>query len=74
MTKLSDEQKQLCEGLVSEQECLNLLKNMQNGKSPGCDGFTVDFYKFFWKNIKTFVVDSLNYAYHTGELSVDQKH
>ena len=73
MTKLSDEQKQLCEGLVSEQECLNSLKNMQNGKSPGCDGFTVDFYKFFWKNIKTFVVDSLNYAYHTGELSVDQK-
>ena len=73
INKLTDTQKVTCEGLVTEHECLNALKNMQNGKSPGCDGFTVDFYKFFWKNIKNFLVDSLNFAFCNGELSVDQK-
>ena len=70
---LSKEEKEICEGLITEQECLQSLKNMQNGKSPGCDGFTVDFYKFFWKDIKTFIVDSINYAFSIGELSVEQK-
>jgi hypothetical protein len=28
---------------------------MINGKSPGSDGYTVDFYKFFWKDIGPFV-------------------
>ena len=45
---------------------------MDNGKSPGTDGFTVDWYKFFWCDIKSFVFDSLNFAYTKGELSVDQ--
>ena len=27
------------------------LKLMTNGKSPGSDGYTVDFYKFFWEDI-----------------------
>ena len=30
--KLSEDEKQMCEGLVSEQECLNALKSMKNGK------------------------------------------
>ena len=45
---------------------------MKNGKSPGCDGLTVNWYKCFWSDIKTFVLDSLNYAYIKGELSLDQ--
>ena len=70
---LSDEEKQICEGLISEQECTKALKQMQNGKSPGTDGFVVDFYKFFWLDIKVFVLESLNYAFYEGELSVNQK-
>ena len=46
---------------------------MKNGKSPGTDGLTSDFYKFFWIDIKHLVLDSLNYAYEKGELSIDQK-
>ena len=46
---------------------------MKNGKSPGSDGFTAEFYKFFWIDIKYLVLDSLNYAFHNGELSIDQK-
>jgi hypothetical protein len=41
----------LTEGNLSFKECGESLKLMKNGKSPGSDGFTVDFYKFFWKDI-----------------------
>ncbi len=49
---LSGEENELCEGLITDQECLQSLKSMQNSKSPGCDGFTVDFYKYFGKILK----------------------
>ncbi len=69
----SGEEKELCDGLITEQECCQSLKSIQNGKSPGCDSFTVDFYKFFWKDIKILMVDSINYAFDIGELSVEKK-
>jgi hypothetical protein len=36
---------------------------MKNGKSPGSDGFTVDFYRFFWNDIGAFVFRSLYFGY-----------
>lgn len=33
---------------------------MANNKSPGSDGFTVEFFKFFWSKLGNFVVRSLN--------------
>ena len=71
--KLSEDQKESCEGPVSLDECGKALKELQNGKSPGTDGLTNEFYKFFWKGIQHLVIDSLNYAVQTGELSIDQK-
>ena len=47
ITKLSNEAVSKCEGYLTFQECLSSIKNMKNGKSPGLDGFTVEFYKFF---------------------------
>jgi hypothetical protein len=35
----------LCEGNITFKECAQSLKLMTNGKSPGSDGYTVDFYK-----------------------------
>jgi len=29
----------------------------------GSDGFTSEFLKFFWKDLKVFVIGSLNYGY-----------
>ena len=55
-------------------ELTKALKNMKNEKSPGLDGFTVDFFKFFWIDIGVFVLRSINYGYRTGSLSVTQKH
>ena len=44
--KLTPEEKDSCEGNISAKECLDALKAMGDGKSPGMDGFTVEFYKF----------------------------
>ena len=45
----------------------------KNEKSPGLDGYTVEFFKFFWIDIGVFVLRSINYGYRTGLLSVTQK-
>lgn len=37
----------VCEGQLTLQECYNSLSSMSNGKSPGSDGLSVDFYKNF---------------------------
>jgi hypothetical protein len=39
---------------------------MTNGKSPGSDGYTVDFYNFFWEDIGPLLYRSLYLAYESG--------
>lgn len=45
-TKLSDHDSEKLEGELTHNELGETLKNMKNGKSPGQDGFTVEFFKF----------------------------
>ena len=67
--KLNENDKNSCEGFVKTDELAKALKNMGNGKSPGSDGFSVEFYKFFWKELGIFMCKSINYSYNTGQLS-----
>ena len=46
---------------------------MKDNESPGPDGFTIEFCKVFWTELATMVLNSLNYAYRSGSLSVTQK-
>ena len=55
ISKLSEEDKSICEGPLTEYECYEALKDMKNMKSPGSDGFTSEFYKTFWEDIKVFL-------------------
>ena len=61
--------RETCEGQLTYSECFKVLSTYSNDKTPGNDGFTIEFYKFFWPEIGTFVVDSLNYAFFHVELS-----
>ena len=70
---LSENEKNLCESAITPDECTSALKRMKNGKTPGSDGLSVEFYKIFWHSIKDLVHDSLIYAYENGSLSIDQK-
>ena len=46
---------------------------MRNNVAPGSSGYTGDFYKLFWRDIKQFFLSSANYSFETGSLSVSQK-
>ena len=46
---------------------------MNNNKSPGTSGFTVEFYNFFWIDLGQHLVNSLNYSFDQQELSMTQK-
>jgi hypothetical protein len=71
--KITEEQKRLCESDLTESEVLTSLKTLHNGKSPRTDGLVVEFYKFFWGDIKYYLIGSLKYSLIMGELSVEQR-
>ena len=67
--RLSEEKKLTTGGFITEYECEMSLKDMKNNKSPGSDGLSVEFYNMFWNDIKTYLVNSLNYSYDNGRLT-----
>ena len=71
--KLSESQRQLCEGQVTVEECTNILNTFKENKSPGNDGLTIEFYKFFWDKINTSLISSFNESFQKGELSSSQR-
>lgn len=58
--KLDDHTSKLLEKNISESEILDVLKNMKNNQSPGSDGFTAEFFKFFWNDLKCFILQAIN--------------
>ena len=73
ITRLSKDVRETCEGLLAFEECKKSLETFQNGKSPGEDGFTAEFYAFFFELLGHDLVASLNAAYELGELSISQR-
>ena len=71
--QLSDEQKDICDGPIRKDEIKEVIRNIANNKTPGSDGFPVEFWKFFWINIGHFLIRALDEAFENGELSFTQK-
>ena len=46
---------------------------MECNKIPGSDGLPAEFYKVFWNDISDLFLNSINYAYRCGQLSVTQR-
>ena len=66
LPKLSDDDKENLEGELTIPECRQILKTFNFGKSPGEDGFTVEFYIKFFELLAFDLVESLNTAYSRG--------
>ena len=45
-------------GQVTKQECLTALLKISNNKSPGLNGFSVEFYKCFWNDLSDLLQQS----------------
>ena len=55
MTKLTNQESEKLEGLLTYREISEVLFNMKPDKSPEITGFTAEFFKVFWKQIGLFV-------------------
>ena len=72
-TTLTPENQEKCEGALALSKCSEALSHMQTNKSPGVDGFPVEFYRRFWSSLGQDLVELLNYSYEHGQLSDSQK-
>jgi len=72
---LNNNKQSLCEGELRENECLEALKSMVTDKSPGTDGLDLpcELYKVFWNDMVEILMNSSNYSYEIGKLSVSQR-
>jgi exonuclease III len=71
--KISQEERDICDGDITIEEIGKALKELKNGKTPGTDGFPPDFYKFFWTDLKVLVFESLAFVVEKKEMSIDQR-
>ena len=46
---------------------------MKNNKSPGSDGYTTEFFKFFWSDLKHFILEAINCIFTKKELPITLK-
>ena len=74
MAKLTDEQRYTTDQNITEHDLLMALKNMPNNKSPGSDGFTAEFFKFFWTDIREHLFRAVAYCYENKILGISQRH
>ena len=63
---------ELTAGDISKHECKLAIQQNQNSKAPGSDGFSVEFYKLFWNDLKVYNMNSLNHSYQTVTLTRTQ--
>ena len=55
---------------ITATELGNSLNKMKNDKSPGIDGFTAEFFRVFWKKLKFFVMNAINFCYTKGQMAL----
>ena len=46
---------------------------MEGNKTPGTDGLTSEFYRYFWNSVNKYMVDSFNYGLKRGSISISQR-
>ena len=71
--KLSDEDRDNLEGPLTYDECKKVLETFQTDKALGEDGFTAEFYKYFFELLGNDLIASFNEAQVKGELSISQR-
>ena len=65
---LTNEERDLCEGMITHEEGDKAVKRMQCNRSPGIDGLNIEFYKHFWPKLKHIVINAFNESYDIQSL------
>ena len=51
-----------CEKPITDNKCQQATLQLANNKSPGLDGFSIEFYKTFWTEIKSLFMECLDFS------------
>ena len=70
---LSEEDREICEGRLSYEECYAAIKAMKDNKSPGSDGLPKEFYKLFFPVFGHSFVNMVNGCFEDGQLTESQR-
>ena len=65
---LSDVECKLCDQPFLVEEFFDAMMTLKSNKVPGLDGITIEFYRKFWKLLKSYLVEMYRYSYETGTL------
>ena len=71
--KLIEDESSMIEGQITYEEMAKTVKAMPNNKTPGSDGFPVEFFKFFWKDLSKILLKGINESYDDEEFSFVQR-
>ena len=71
--KLSEEQKQSCEGDISPEEIKSILESFEINKSPGNNGIPTELYKTCSNLINDSFIECVNESFKFGEMSNTQR-
>ena len=72
LPKLNNADRENMEKEITMEELGFIIKKSKNNKSPGASGFSNEFYKIFWPNIKILLLNLLNYYRENGKLNTSQ--
>jgi exonuclease III len=71
--QISESDKEFMDRELTIKECKEALDEMSNNKSPGLDGFTVEFFKCFWNEIKDPFFKCINSIFSNEMMSIEQR-
>ena len=66
--KINEKENTEYEKPITESECFKALSKLSNIKSPGQDGFSTEFYRMFWQDLKEMFLKCLNYSLVANQL------
>ena len=67
------ENAKMCEGVMAIDEHEIASKTMENNKTPVTNGLAPEFYRYFWNLLGSLMVNSFNYGFENGTLSISQR-
>lgn len=70
LPKISENESNSLEGPLTKYKGLSFLKY---DKSPGLDGFTCEFFKFFWHDLGSFFTRAINFSKRVKHFSEPNK-
>ena len=68
---ITDKKCKECDKSMSK-ECLTALFQLSSNKTPGLDGFSIEFYKTFWKYLDNFFLENIYFSINQKRLCNSQ--